>query len=156
MSEPGLQVRLARYDDPVVRRLEEQVQAEYVERYGGGDRTPVVVAEFDPPAGVFLVGWVGEEAVVCGGFRAHGADAEVKRMYVPAGHRGHGYARTVLAELESRARAAGYGRIILETGTAQPEAIALYTSSGYQPIPGFGHYRDSPHNRCFGKDLAGS
>ena len=153
MSGLALAVRLARYDDPVVRRLEQEVQAEYVARYGGADQTPVVVDEFDPPAGVFLVGWVGHEPVVCGGYRAHGADAEVKRMFVPAAHRGNGYARTVLAELESRARVAGYRRIILETGTEQPEAIALYTSSSYLPIPGFGHYRDSPRNRCFGKDL---
>ena len=34
--------------------------------------------------------------------------------------------------------------MILETGLAQPEAIALYESSGYIPIPGFGFYQDSP------------
>ena len=146
-------LRVTSYDDPVVRRLEEGVQAEYVARYGGGDRTRVVTADFDPPQGVFLVGWVGPEAVACGGFRAHGADAEIKRMFVPVEHRGRGYARGVLAELESRARVAGYPRLILETGTAQPEALALYTSSDYQPIPGFGYYRQSPANRCFGKIL---
>ena len=154
MSAPGMAIGTARYDDAVVRTLEQGLQAEYVQRYGGGDRTPVVVEEFDPPAGVFLVGWVGQDAVACGGFRAHGADAEIKRMYVPAEHRGHAYARAMLAALETRARAAGYPRIILETGTAQPEAIALYASSGYLPIPGFGLYRDSPNNRCYGKELA--
>ena len=35
----------------------------------------------------------------------------------------------------------------------QPEAIALYRSSGYRPVDGFGHYRDSPLSRSFGKDL---
>jgi len=146
-------LRVTPYTDPMVRLLEAGVQQEYVARYGGPDRTPVDAAQFDPPAGVFLVGWVGADAVACGGFRANGPDAEIKRMYVPTQHRGHGYARAVLAELESRARAAGYARIILETGAAQPEAIALYVSSGYQPIAGFGHYKDSPHNSCFGKPL---
>lgn len=75
-------------------------------------------------------------------------------MYVPAEHRGHGYARVVLAELESLANAAGYRRVILETGAAQPEAIALYLSSGYQTIAGFGLYRNSPNNRCFAKPLS--
>jgi hypothetical protein len=35
----------------------------------------------------------------------------------------------------------------------QPEAIALYLSSGYTPVPGFGYYRDSPLSRCFGRLL---
>ena len=29
----------------------------------------------------------------------------------------------------------------------------MYTSSGYEPIPGFGYYRDSPVNRCFARRL---
>ena len=41
----------------------------------------------------------------------------------------------------------------LETGTAQPEAMALYESSGYARIESFGHYRDAPQNRCYGRDL---
>ena len=32
------------------------VQAFYVERYGGVDRTPVDPAEFAPPRGIFLLG----------------------------------------------------------------------------------------------------
>ena len=44
--------------------------------------------------------------------------------------------------------------MVLETGTAQPEAMALYESSGYARIENFGHYRWSPQNRCYGKPLA--
>jgi hypothetical protein len=29
----------------------------------------------------------------------------------------------------------------------------LYETSGYHPIPGFGHYAGSPQNRCYAKDL---
>jgi ribosomal protein S18 acetylase RimI-like enzyme len=43
--------------------------------------------------------------------------------------------------------------MILETGTAQPEAISLYESAGYTLIPGFGHYRRSPLNRCYARRL---
>ena len=43
--------------------------------------------------------------------------------------------------------------MVLETGDKQPEAIALYESSGYARIAGFGHYRGSPLSRCFGKRL---
>jgi ribosomal protein S18 acetylase RimI-like enzyme len=43
--------------------------------------------------------------------------------------------------------------MVLETGDAQPEAIALYESSGYTRIASFGHYAWSPHNRCFARPL---
>ena len=74
-------------------------------------------------------------------------------MYVAPAARARGLARRMLAHLEQTAGAAGAEVMILETGTAQPEAIALYESSGYTPIPSFGHYKDSPINRCFAKRL---
>jgi GNAT superfamily N-acetyltransferase len=78
---------------------------------------------------------------------------EIKRMYVVDGHRRRGLSRLLLAELEATARAAGLGRLRLETGYAQPEAIALYETSGYRPVEKFGVYRDEPGARCYGKTL---
>jgi GNAT superfamily N-acetyltransferase len=130
------------------------VQDEYRTRYGGSDRTPLTPGEFEPPHGVFLVVYVGDEPAGCGAIRRHGDDAaEIKRMYVRPAYRGRGLARLLLAELEDASRRAGRRRVVLETGTKQPEAVSLYLSSGYQPIPSFGYYRDSPLNRCLGKDL---
>ena len=60
----------------------------------------------------------------------------------------------MLAHLEDTARASGAEAMVLETGLRQPEAIALYTSSGYAAIPGFGFYRDAPLSRCFGRLLS--
>jgi GNAT superfamily N-acetyltransferase len=80
-------------------------------------------------------------------------DAEVKRMYVVPAARGRRLSRVLLTELERRAVAAGQRRLVLETGTRQPEAIGLYTSSGYSEIPRFGVYRRDPRSRCFGKLL---
>ena len=151
---PDLIVRPLSYDDPVVRALEAELQAEYVARYGGEDETPVGDGQFDPPDGLFLVGFLGSEPVASGGFRRYDEDvAEIKRMYVVEDHRGIGLARRLLHELESRAAQAGYARAVLMTGLAQPEAIALYQSSGYQLIEPFGPYKDSDLVRCFGKDL---
>ena len=79
--------------------------------------------------------------------------AEIKRMYVVPAARAAGLARRILAHLEATAAAGGAEAMILETGTAQPEAIALYTSSGYERIPSFGYYKDEPLNRCFAKRL---
>ena len=155
MPAPDLVLLDARYDDEVARLLVEEVQEEYVVRYGGRDETPVDPDEFAPPGGLFLVAYVGDEPIGCVGLRRHDADVvEMKRMFVRTQHRRRGLARAMLAALEDRARALGYHRLILETGLAQPEAIALYESAGYERIPSFGHYSWSPSNRCFGKDLA--
>jgi ribosomal protein S18 acetylase RimI-like enzyme len=59
----------------------------------------------------------------------------------------------MLAHLERTARDAGADVMVLETGLAQPEAIALYESSGYALIPGFGFYKDAPLARCFARRL---
>lgn len=147
-------IRALRYADPVVRALETELQQEYVERYGGQDETPVSPDDFAPPTGCFLVGFIGNEPVVTGGFRrlADGV-AEIKRMYVSHEHRGGGHARRLLAELEAQAVQAGYRRIVLETGVRQPEAIKLYGSCGYRSTKPFGHYSDNDLSRYFAKDL---
>ncbi len=146
---------------PDVVRLTEAVQAEYVVRYGGPDRTSMDASSFEPPDGAFLVGYELGRPVAMGGWRrrpdvaalGRGRSAEVKRMYV-AGHvRRRGLGRVLLAQLEASARAAGSDLMVLETGLAQPEAIALYESAGYVPVGSFGYYRDSDQNRCFGKPL---
>lgn len=141
-------------------RLIEEVQQEYVARYGGRDDTPLEHAMFEPPTGSFFVGYLAGEPVASGAWRRHrvaalGAtsSAEVKRMYVAPSARGLGLARRMLAHLEATAAAAGAEVMVLETGIMQPEAIALYRSSGYTPIPGFGHHRDAPESRCFAKLL---
>ena len=150
----GYTVRPLAYTDAVVRALEAELQQEYVERYGGADEAPVDPVEFAPPGGVFVVGFADGEPVASGGFRRHSDQvAEIKRMYVVEDRRGVGYARRLLAELEARAAAIGYRQIILETGLRQPEAIALYESSGYQPIEGFGFYANQALSRSFAKDL---
>jgi ribosomal protein S18 acetylase RimI-like enzyme len=149
------------YHDPDAAKLIDEVQQEYVVRYGGHDATPIDAADFEPPQGLFVVGYADGRAVVCGGWRAHDSteprfadgDAEIKRMYVVPAARRRGLARLMLAELERTARAAGGRRIILETGTAQPEAIALYESAGYTAVPKFGTYRCHDSSRCYGKVL---
>jgi len=142
------------FDSPQSQALVAEVQQEYVRRYGGPDETRVDPAEFAAPDGTFLVALVGGETIGCAGLRRHGDGAvEVKRMFVRVEHRRRGHARRMLAALEEWARDRGATRVVLETGVAQPEAIALYESAGYLPTDGFGHYRDSPLSRSFTKDL---
>ena len=142
------------FDSDLAASLVAEVQQEYVRRYGGQDETPVDPAEFAPPLGTFLVAHVGATAIGCAGLRRHGDDTvEVKRMFVRAEHRRRGHARRLLRALEDLAREQGFRRVVLETGLAQPEAIALYASAGYLPIEGFGHYKDSELSRSFARDL---
>lgn len=149
------------HDDALA--LIERVQAEYVVRYGSPDESPIDPEHFEDPEGAFFVGYLDEVPVVMGGWRRHSVPPEVpattaveiKRMYVVPEARGRGLARGMLAHLESTARAAGVGAMILETGIRQPEAIALYESAGYLPVRRFGHYAGSPYARCFAKTLTG-
>jgi hypothetical protein len=59
----------------------------------------------------------------------------------------------MLAHPEDTARAARADVMTLESGTAQPEALALYESAGYERVEPFGHYRAEPLNRCYGRRL---
>jgi putative acetyltransferase len=79
--------------------------------------------------------------------------AEIKRMYVLPNVRGRGIARRMLAFLENEARVIGVQKLKLETGTRQPEAIALYSKTGYSPTGPFGEYPPSPLNVFFEKSL---
>ncbi len=167
------------FDHPDARKLNDLVLQEYTQRYGDpeGDATPLAPAMFRPPRGLYLLAYDDErQPVATGGWRAMDAtraagdghegdadggeenyadgDAELKRMYVVPEARGRGLARRILALLEEDARAAGRTRMVLETGIHQPEAIALYTSSGYGPArEKFGHYRFEEESRCFEKSL---
>ena len=53
------------------------------------------------------------------------------------------------------ARARGYARLSLETGTAplHAPAVALYRSAGFQPCDAFADYVPSPHNQFLALDL---
>ncbi len=151
-----LELRAEPYDGTAAQRLTEQVQAEYVQRYGGPDETVLDPAEFVPPHGAFFVGYLNDVAVVCGGWRSlpeWPETAEIKRMYVAPAYRRQGLARLLLAHIEDSARAAGHRDLWLETGMNQPEAMELYRSEGYQPIEGYGHYKGAPLARPMGKAL---
>ncbi|MFF4400898.1 GNAT family N-acetyltransferase [Streptomyces sp. NPDC001480] len=158
-----MNIRRVPFDHSDAVKLNDEVQAEYHLRYGdGGDATVLNASDFEPPRGVYLIAYdTTGRPVATGGWRSQDAneegnldgDAELKRMFVVEAMRGRGLARRILTALEDDARAAGRLRMVLETGTKQPEAIALYTSSGYEPCGKFGYYRHYEDSRCFAKTL---
>ncbi len=149
-----VRLELDHIDSEVGAPLIAAVLTEHAARYRGVVSDATAPDEFDPPGGAFFVAYVADQPMGCGGLRRYDdATAEIKRMYVVPAARRQGLGRAVLRALEDRARAAGYRRVRLETGTRQPEAISLYESEGYQPIEPYGYYRASPLSRCFEKDL---
>lgn len=147
-------LRPSAYDSADAQLLTDEVQLEYVRRYGGeGDTNPLDSAEFVLPAGQFFVAYVDDVPAAMGGWRRHGDDAEIRRMYVRPQFQRRGLARVVLDMIESSARDEGFARIILETGLEQPEAIELYRSAGYADIPAFGFYAEEELSVHLGKQL---
>lgn len=140
--------------------LIDELDRELMTRYRGtpgeafADVDPTHAEHFRQPNGVFLVARLGGTAVGCGGMRRVDAStAEIKRMYVRPENRNSGIARKVLAALEGWAEQQGFARIILESGTAQPDACALYESSGYGRIEPYGVWKESSESICYAKTL---
>lgn len=146
------------FDGDVARPLLVALDAELDERYTGEGIPPPVHAAVDytPPRGTFLVARLDGVPVGCGALKPgpEPRTGEVKRMYVAPHVRGRRIAEQVLAALVETARELGHTRLVLETGVEQPEALRLYERLGWQPVPSYGHYRDSPLSRCYGIDLA--
>ena len=83
-----------------------------------------------------------------------GGEWEVKRLFVDGGARGRGLGRRMMSDLESLAVDRGAGRLILQTGDRQPEAVTLYKGMGYQPIEIYEPYVAAfPFSLCFEKNL---
>lgn len=76
--------------------------------------------------------------------------AEIKSMHTAEAARGRGVGRAMLTHLLDVARACGFRRVSLETGTmaAFAPARALYASAGFMPCGPFGDYQPSEDN-CF-------
>jgi len=101
-----------------------------------------------------VVAYVNGRPAGCGAIKEFSPAAmEVKRMYTMPAMRGKGVAGRVLKALEKWAAELKYQQCVLETGKRQPEAIALYTKSGYQITENYGQYAGVENSVCFCKKL---
>jgi len=104
--------------------------------------------------GTFLVARDEGRAVACGAVRMLDATTgEIKRMYVEPDQRGRGVGRAVLGRLEAAARQLGAQRLVLETGSHSPDALALYRRAGFTQLDCWGEYATSPTSVCMEKSL---
>jgi GNAT superfamily N-acetyltransferase len=157
IAPPRVIVALEPFWHPEGVRLRAEQAAEVRRRYRpedpGSDAEPVAEPWADD-AVAFLVAREAGAPVGCVALRRVSPEVfELKRMYVRPAARGRRIADMLLAAAERRARELGAGRIILQSGTAQPEALTVYRRNGYEAISPFGEYASSPRSRCFGRDL---
>ena len=160
MASAGLEIVVEDPTTPDAQALIGRLNAELAARYGPEDDGS---SEFSPadvrvPRAAFVVARLNGRPVGCGAIRpmkepGFEDSAEIKRMYVMPDARGKGLGGAILTRLEELARGFGYARTVLETGTAQPEALRLYERSGYGRIPSFGPYAEDPRSVCFARVL---
>ena len=141
-------------DSEAARTLIQELDAELAERYPHHAIHGLHPGESGDPELIFLIARAGGEPVGCGALRPLGAGkAEVKRMFVRPVLRGCGLGVAILEALEKAGREAGYDTLLLETGTRQPEALALYRKAGYMESEPFGEYIGNPFSVCMTKRL---
>lgn len=101
-----------------------------------------------------VVAYLDDIPVGCGAIKQYeDGVAELKRMYVKEDYRRKGIASAVLKELEEWAKELSYSSLILETGKAQPEAIALYQGKAFSIIPNYGQYAGVDNSVCMKKAI---
>lgn len=123
------------------------------------ERYPVIHLEYAPlnkteNLKTVVVAYQDDEPVGCGCFRHYDdTTAEIKRMYVKDNKRGLGIASGILKELEKWAKELSYQSIVLETGSLQHEALALYRKTGYVDIETYPPYVGMSDSICFRKEI---
>ena len=143
------------FDHPDAVAMVAAIQQYYLDLYGGRDEDVTEAAEFTPPDGLFLIGYLDGEPVACGGWRRRtDGSVEIKRMFVLDRVRNQGLARRMLDALEDTARAAGAGRVVLNTGFRQRTAMRFYEANGYvRTDDRYGHYEQIDGAYFYAKPL---
>ncbi len=147
----------AALDDPAALELIGELNAELRDRYRqqGANHFTLTAADIAPGTGALLIGTYDGQPVASGAIRRIDATtAEVKRMYVRPGHRGLKLGAAMLDRLHGEAATMDVTRMVLETGIHQPEAEVVYRRAGYEIVPCWGEYLDSPDTSvCMARNL---
>lgn len=100
--------------------------------------------------------WDGDAVVAIGALKELGCGAgEVKSMRTDPAHLRRGAAALLLDHIIATAKARGFSRLSLETGTgpAFEPALALYRSRGFVAGEAFGDYQPSAFNQFLHLEL---
>lgn len=151
----SFEIKLVPHTDPILLALIAKLDQDLLERYPIEE---IHFVDFNDPSVeriTFAVAFEGEIPVGCGALRPIDEEStELKRFFVDQTYRNRGIATQLLTFLEQHALNLGNRIIRLETGAAQPEAIALYTKYGYYPIACFDEYIGSEGSLCYEKKIS--
>ena len=92
----------------------------------------------------------------CGALRVLDANhGEIKSMRTAPAALGRGVGQAMLDHIVAAARAMGFERLSLETGSNAPfaAAIRLYQRNGFSRSGQFGDYADNPFTRFFTREI---
>jgi GNAT superfamily N-acetyltransferase len=153
-AEQAVRIEKVEWGDERAARLRALMDAEITPRYAElqaaltADEQELRASAFvlDPATltGVYLALDVDGTALGHAALRRletdEGVEWELKRLVTVAAARGRGVGTMLIRAVEADAAAQGATRVVLQTGTKQPEAIALYEKLGYEPIAAYGPY----------------
>ena len=108
------------------------------------------VEELRAPELTFWSAWEGDDILGCGALKELDAQhGEIKSMRTARAHLGKGVASEILRHLVGIARARGYRRLSLETGSgdAFEPAHQLYLKFGFVECGPFADYTNDPFSR---------
>lgn len=157
----GWHIEEVSVDDPRAAALRAQLDAELDERYAHvvRDEPPELTAAREDALRVHAEDVVAtfvavddDSGVPIGHvlLRRLGEEWELKRLIVAANGRRRGVGRALTNAVVERARLGGADRVILQSGEAQPESLALYARAGFRPIPVYEPYAATmPNSLCF-------
>jgi putative acetyltransferase len=104
----------------------------------------------------FWTAWDNDELLGCGALKPLTPQhAEIKSMRTSTGHLRKGVARSLLNHIIEEARARGYSRLSLETGSAKAfePALELYLTAGFDYCRPFAGYVEDPYSVFMTREL---
>ena len=154
-------IRQERPDQPDVMALLDDLDRYLGSLYAPEANHLLDVQALLAPEVAFFVARDGAQAIATGALRRMQGHAdtgglpygEIKRMYVDPARRGERLAARVLVVLEDTLRGERCTQALLETGSAQAEAVRLYERCGYTLRGPFGGYPDNGLSVFYGKRL---
>src|SRR5579883_1315590 len=110
---------------------------------GFGQEIAQLPGPYAPPQGALLLAF-GPQGQALGSIAlkplAPPDVAEIKRLYVAPAGRGLGLGKALAGAILEEARRIGYRQIKLDTLPQMKEAIGLYQSLGFEPVPPYGSF----------------
>ena len=151
-----MEIREGGLDEPQVVALLEVHFAGMLANSPAGSCHFLDLSGLSGPNVTFWTAWDGSDLLGCGALKeldpTHG---EIKSMRTAAEHLRRGTGAALVSHILATARARGYKRVSLETGSgpAFEAAIALYRQFGFTECGPFADYKEDPFSRFLSRVL---